>query len=89
MTQSQLEAVMMFQLEAFSTTGAFVDRDTVHNTILGTTDGFGGSVSSASIYKSFVRFSIVQASETDRRWPTNWLTFSVADLATRLLGGGA
>jgi hypothetical protein len=89
MTQGQLEAVMMFQIEAFSTMRAFVDRDTVHNTILSKTDGFGGSVSSASIYKSFVRFSIVQAGEKDRTWPTTWLTLSVADLATRLLGGQA
>ena len=49
MTQGQLEAVMMFQLEAFNSSGSFVDRDTVHNTILSTTDGFSNSVSSAAI----------------------------------------
>jgi hypothetical protein len=88
-TQEQLEAVMLYQLEAFNTSGEIVNRETVHDTVLKTNDGFGNSVSSAAIYKSFVRFSIVQGGETDRKWPKTWLELTVSALAARLLGGQA
>ena len=82
---AQLKAVMIFELQHFAKTGVTVDQNTKHSDILSTKDGLGNHVSSAAIYQSFVRFTLVENGNADKPWPESWLPKTVAELAPALL----
>jgi len=85
MTKETLVQVMLYQLEAFNRTGLWIDSKTIHNTIIADDDGLTASISSASLYKAFVQYSIVKSGLNKKKWPTNWIKLPVNDLAGNLL----
>jgi hypothetical protein len=84
MDKNQLEKVMIFQLENFNRTENEVTNETVHETILAKDDGIGG-LSSATLYRSFIRYSIRHANHEEKKWQNNWMKKTVAQLAEELI----
>ena len=86
MTQQQLRSVMRFQLRHLAPTGTTITDNTVHSTVVSTTDGTGVA-SSARIYKTLIRFTLVRNGEGDPNWPATatWLAMTVTELAAFLL----
>jgi hypothetical protein len=87
MTQEQLKSVMVFHLTNFNRTGRPVNEDTVFDAVLKTDDG-GGTYSSATLFKAFVRYSMINEgaeTEDNKNWPSNWLTMTSKSLAAKLL----
>ena len=85
MKKAQLQTVMIFHLKNFAgkKRAPSIDETTVHNTVLRDNDGIG-TANSKRIYKSFVRFTRVNAGFQEKTWPANWMDMSVSDLAEKL-----
>jgi hypothetical protein len=84
MNKKELEDVMIFQLKNFNRTENKITSETVHGTVLAKDDGIGG-LSSATLYKSFIRYSIKHANHEEKKWPNNWLEKTVDQLAQELI----
>lgn len=80
MTVQQLKSVMKFSLKNFNEEGVPINDDTVHNTVLSETDGFG-TANSKAIYKAIIRRALIKNDHEDKRWPNNWMAFTVSQLA--------
>lgn len=83
MTVDDLKAVMRFQMTNLSTTGNDITDDSVHGTEL--SDAGVGTATPRRIYKSFIRFTLVNNGHADKPWPSNWLELTIAELAPKLL----
>ena len=84
MDREQLAKIMVFQLRSFNRTENEVTTDTVHSSILSKDDGLGG-ITSATLYKSFVRYSIKHAGLEDKKWPENWFDLTITQLSEKLI----
>jgi len=84
MTQQQLQEVMKFHLKNFNDEGVKINNETIHNTVLSESDGFGNS-NSKMIYKAVVRWSIKKAGHEDKTWPSNWFNDNVINLASKII----
>jgi len=84
MTHRQLQTVMKSQLKYFSKSNDKITDDTVHNTILSRTDGFGYA-NSKYIYRAVLRWTLIKAGKPDKKWPGHWVDLSVKDLALKIL----
>jgi len=85
MNNAQLRKVMKFQLRNLSTSDKKITDTTIHNTVLSDSDGFG-SANSMRIYKSFIRYTIIQSGHEDKPWPKDWMKLTVAELSNKLIG---
>jgi hypothetical protein len=85
MTVDQLKEVMKFHLTNLSATGVPINDETIHREAL-TEDGFG-TANPRRIYKSLIRWTFHANNVPYKPWPDNWLDYSVADLAAKLLAG--
>lgn len=84
MNNSELREVMKYQLKNFDTNNVKITDKTLHKEILSGEDGIG-TVNSKRIYKSFIRWTLIQAGEKESPWPKNWIDLSVADLSIKLI----
>ncbi|MDP9145403.1 MAG: hypothetical protein M3N43_12030 [Actinomycetota bacterium] len=84
MTLARLEQKMLYQLQGFvpKPRREEIDPDTVHDAILDEDDG---PPSSADLYKQFVVLSAKLEKTKLRRWPAEWMTLTIAELAPKLL----
>jgi len=76
--------IMLYELESFNDEGVELSETTVHNEVLSDDDGFG-SATSKNIYRSSIRWVLAKNGYKDLPWPSNWMEWSVADLAEKLL----
>lgn len=84
MEQPQLQDVMKYHLRNFNDEKVDINDDTVVNTVLSTTDGFGPS-NSKNIFRLSIRWTLKRNGHKDKPWPTGWFGMSVKDLAGNLL----
>ena len=86
MTIQQLKAVLKFQLKNFNDEGVPINDNTVHEDVLSDNDGFSAQTSSKAVYRAFVRNTLSRNGAGDPRWPAEWTSLTVAELAAALLG---
>src|SRR5687768_4740925 len=79
LSNGQLRQIMRYHLDHFNSTGEEVTDDTVHDDIL-STEG-AGTANPARLYQGFVRFSLKTAGNPLKKWPDDWLSSTVADVA--------
>lgn len=84
MTQEQLQEVMKFHLKNFNDESITINDDTVHNTVLSDSDGYGAA-NSKSIYRAVIRWTMKQNGHEDKPWPGDWFSSSVKTLASKIL----
>lgn len=84
MNNAQLREVMKYHLKNFSINDVEITDETLHKDILSEEDGIG-SANSKRIYRSFIRWTLLQAGEEDKPWPKKWIDLSVADFSTKLI----
>lgn len=84
LTTPQLEKVMIETLKRFDTKKQTINRDTVHNMVLSTTDGFG-TASSSRLYKGLIRHVLSQSGNQDKAWPATWMQMDVKTLAPKIV----
>ncbi len=84
MTCEQLEKVMIYQLKNIGKSDSEINIDTVLNTVLSDTDGYGPS-SSKNIFEASILWTIKQSGTEQKSWPDDWLNLSVKKLATQLI----
>ena len=84
MTIQRLETVMIGALKLFNRTEPTVNRDTVHNSVLHTDDGTGTATSSR-LYKGIIRNVLVTEGHEDKKWPNDWMTMNIKDLAGKVI----
>jgi hypothetical protein len=84
MTNTQLKAIMRFQLSNFNDESVQIDDDTIHNTVLSESDGIG-SVNSKQIYCDVIKFTLLKQGHPVKIWPDYWMNLSVAELAGKLI----
>lgn len=82
MEESQLKAVMKYQIGAHNDEKISVTQDTIHGDILSDLDG---PPPSAKIYKQNIKWTFNRAGVKPRTWPGNWLDLTIRELAQRLL----
>jgi len=80
----QLKAVMKFHLANFNDEGVEINDDTIHNTVLSDSDGFGNA-NSKYIYRAAIRWTMKKNGHEDKVWPPDWFDSSVTYLAEKIL----
>jgi len=84
MTHQQLKEVMKFHLGNFNDEGVEINDNTIHNTVLSETDGYGDS-NSKSIYRAAIRWTMKKNGHEDKPWPADWFEKSVDYLSSKIL----
>lgn len=84
MTQQQLKEVMKFHLKNFNDEGVKIDDNTIHNTVLSESDGYGNS-NSKNIYRAAIRWTMKKNGQKDIPWPKDWFNKSVDYLSSKIL----
>jgi hypothetical protein len=84
MTQNQLQEVMKFHLINFNDEGVAINDDTIHNTVLSDSDGYGAA-NSKTIYRAVIRWTMKRNGHIDKPWPSDWFSSSVKTLASKIL----
>ena len=84
MTQEQLQEVMKFHLTNFNDEGVEINNDTVHNTVLSDSDGYGAA-NSKYIYRAVIRWTMKRNGHQDKVWPSDWFDKSVSELASKII----
>ena len=80
----QLKAVMKFHLTNFNDEGVEINDDTIHNTVLSDSDGFGNA-NSKYIYRAAIRWTMKKNGHEDKVWPIDWFDNSVSYLAEKII----
>jgi hypothetical protein len=84
MTQKQLKEVMKFHLSNFNDEGVEINNDTIHNTVLSDSDGYGAA-NSKGIYRAVIRWTMKKNDHQDKPWPSDWFDKSVEYLSSKIL----
>ena len=84
MTQEQLQEVMKFHLTNFNDEGVEINNDTVHNTVLSDSDGYGAA-NSKYMYRAVIRWTMERNGHQDKVWPSDWFDKSVSELASKII----
>lgn len=87
MTQAELKEAMLTKLlPAFNNEGVTLSDDTVLNTVLSETDGFGSS-NSAEIFHDAIVWTIKVNNKTKKikKFQINWLNLTVSGFAQMAL----
>lgn len=84
MTQEQLKDVMKYHLTNFNDEEVEINDDTVHNTVLSDSDGYGAA-NSKYIYRAAIRWTMKSNGHQDRPWPSNWFELNVKELAYKII----
>lgn len=84
-SEPQLKGVMKKHLRSFNDNADIaISNATIHSTVLSDSDGFG-QANSKQLYKGMVRWSLKNAGDNDKNWPSDWMGKSVGELAARLV----
>jgi len=83
MDQSQLEMVMMFQLENISRTEEELTPDSIHEDYLKPTAR--GKIDPARVYQDLIGWTFDANNVEEKEWPADWKKLSIRDLASKLL----
>lgn len=84
MTQEQLKEVMKFHLANFNDEGVEIKDDTIHNTVLSDSDGYGAA-NSKSIYRAVIRWTMKKNGHQDKPWPSDWFDKNVEYLSSKIV----
>lgn len=84
LTSQTLRKIMRYQLAAFNDEGETLSDDTVHDTVLSADDGVGAA-NSKNIYRASIRWVLAQNGFPNAKWPQDWMSWTVTDLAAELL----
>ena len=84
MTQQQLKEVMKFHLANFNDEGVEINDNTIHNSVLSDSDGFGNSASK-NIYRAVIRWTMKKNGHEDNPWPADWFDKDVEYLSSKIL----
>jgi len=84
MTQQQLKEVMKFHLQNFNDEHVVISDETIHNTVISDSDGYGPS-NSKNIYYSVIRWTMKKNGHEDKPWPSDWFDKSVEYLSFNIL----
>lgn len=84
MSREQLIEIMKFHLGNFNDEGVSINVNTIHNSVLSDSDGFGNS-NSKNIYKALIRWTLRKNDQSDIPWPKVWINMSIKDLAVKLI----
>lgn len=84
MTQEQLKKVMKYHLSNFNDERVEINDQTVHNTVLSDSDGFGNA-NSKYIYRAVIRWTMKRNGHTDKPWPSDWFDNNVTYLASKII----
>jgi hypothetical protein len=91
MTQEQLQEVMKYHLGSFNDEKVEISDDTIHGDVLSHTDGIRSVGNSADIYPGMVKWSLAREKKKAgekpklKKWPGDWMSQSVKDLAAKIL----
>lgn len=80
LTKANLVEEMLIKLEAFNKKNLVLDGETVHSDLLS-----NESVSKRRLYIGAMRWTIWANGGKDVKFPANWLTLSVNDLAEYIM----
>ena len=84
MTEYQLREVIKFHLKNFNDEGVLINDDTIFNTVLSESDGYGAS-NSKTIFRAIIRWTMKKNGHPDKPWPSDWFNSSVKALASKIL----
>lgn len=84
MTQEELKTVMKFHLSNFNDEGLAINDDTIHNTVLSDSDGYGAA-NSKYIYRAVMRWTMEKNEYPDKPWPSDWFDRSVEYLSSKII----
>lgn len=84
MTQEDLTSIMLYQLQNLNGSDENLPPDTVHSSILSDKDGYGAA-NSKNIYRNSIIFTLKKANKEIKKWPADWMSLTVSDLASKLL----
>lgn len=84
MDLKQLKEVMKYQLANFNDEGVEINDETIHNSVLSATDGYGNA-NSKYIYRAVIRWTLKNNGHKDKPWPSDWFDKSVAYLAAKII----
>ena len=84
MNIEQLKKVMKYHLANFNDEGVEINDNTIHNTVLSATDGYGNA-NSKYIYRAVIRWTLKKNGHEDKPWPSDWFVKSVAYLAGKII----
>lgn len=76
--------IMLYELAGFNDEGVELSDSTIHNEVLSDSDGIG-SATSKNIYRASIRWVLANNGYEDAKWPSEWMTITVDDLAIELL----
>jgi hypothetical protein len=85
-TKGQLKAVIKYHLKNFNNEGVALNDQTVLNTVLSDSDGFGAA-NSMAVFKAAIRWTFWNEDKSDPSWPATWMGHTVAELADALHPG--
>ncbi len=85
MTQGTLRAKMRRYLAPFNDERLAITDDTRHDAILSESDGKSRATSSKTVYHGMVRWKLQQHGQDTARWPSDWMSHTVAELASILI----
>ncbi len=84
MNLEQLKEVMKYHLRNFNDEGVEINENTVHNTVLSASDGYGNA-NSKYIYRAAIRWTMKKNGHQDKIWPTDWFNKDVNYLASKII----
>lgn len=81
LTKENLVEEMLIKLQVFNNEGVALSGESVHDEVLSPDDGFESSPSSKKLYYGAMQWTIWANKGTKVKWPNNWITYTVNDLA--------
>ena len=84
MTQTQLKNVIKFHLKNFNDEGIPISNETIFDTVLSDSDGFGSS-NSKYIFRALIRWTLKKNGHQDKPWPQDWFTNDVEYLSSKII----
>lgn len=84
MADITLEAIienMIELLKPFNDEGVEISRDTVHNAVLASDDGFSPTLSSQKLYSGALQWILWRNGGSKVKFPANWMEQTVSELA--------
>jgi hypothetical protein len=81
LNNKQMRAVIRMYLKPFNDEEVKITNDTKHNEVLSPTDGPIDAMSSKFVYYGLIRWKLTQHGQDKAKWPANWMSQTVTELA--------
>lgn len=85
LTFENLSENMRVKLQAFNNEEVEITNDTIHSEILSESDGPKPSLASKKLYYGGILWTIWANGGKNVKWPADWMSQSVADVANYLI----